>query len=300
MNVKRPLLIIIPILLLFLLIFFICSDRDSLFKDDNSISSISDSDGIGYMREITPGEETDDSTGESYSSEGISETPASESDKRKISTGRESKTYGKSIEKDKPAGVKPSADRGIVQAKKETITGKTRAADRETATRKDDSVVKDNKSEDERTASAIAENKKNADKEVSAAESSDTDGVIIDDKSISSEEKDIAEKTESAEKSDAGRGVGERDISIAEEKIETGDSKNEAVISGDKSEAAEVTADKPGSKETVYSRLDRIYLYTGEVLTGTVTARGDVYTIVTPEGIRKIAAHDIQSNDIVK
>ena len=50
----------------------------------------------------------------------------------------------------------------------------------------------------------------------------------------------------------------------------------------------------------VYNRIDRLHLYSGKVITGAITERGDPYTIITTEGLIKIPRKDIQSNDIIK
>jgi hypothetical protein len=300
MNIKRPLLIIISSLLLFLLIFFICSERGSLFKDDNSVSSISDSDGIGYLREITPGEERDDTAGGSLPSGSTVDISADDSQKGSSITSRGSETSGVHGKKYNAGSVKPSADRDTIPVKKEITTEKLRVPDTETAARKDDGAVRNYKSGDERITAGKEEIKDNADKDVSIAKRKDTVEDAGENKSTTEKKKIIAEETESAEKSISGKDVKDSMISASDRKSETGDGKIESEIADEKKEVAKVISDKSGSSKVKYSRLDRIYLYSGEVLTGTVTARGDEYTVITPDGIRKIAVRDIQSNDILK
>ncbi len=50
----------------------------------------------------------------------------------------------------------------------------------------------------------------------------------------------------------------------------------------------------------VYNRIDRVHLYSGKVITGAITERGEIYSILTTEGLVKIPKKDIQSNDIIK
>lgn len=50
----------------------------------------------------------------------------------------------------------------------------------------------------------------------------------------------------------------------------------------------------------VYNRIDRVHLYSGKIITGAITERGDTYTILTTEGMVKVSKKDIQSNDIIK
>ena len=49
-----------------------------------------------------------------------------------------------------------------------------------------------------------------------------------------------------------------------------------------------------------YSRIDRVNLYSGEVITGAIIERGETYTIVTTSGTIKVSRKDIQSNEIIK
>jgi len=46
--------------------------------------------------------------------------------------------------------------------------------------------------------------------------------------------------------------------------------------------------------------IDRITLYSGEVFTGTIMERGEIYSILTDDGIVKISRKDIRNNEIVK
>ncbi|HOP63411.1 MAG TPA: FecR family protein [Spirochaetota bacterium] len=50
----------------------------------------------------------------------------------------------------------------------------------------------------------------------------------------------------------------------------------------------------------VYSRIDKVYLYSGEVITGAIIKRGDTYSVLTTEGIVKVPKKNIQSNEIIK
>lgn len=47
-------------------------------------------------------------------------------------------------------------------------------------------------------------------------------------------------------------------------------------------------------------RVDRITLYSGEIITGTIMERGETYSIDTGDGIKKISRKDIRNNEIVK
>lgn len=50
----------------------------------------------------------------------------------------------------------------------------------------------------------------------------------------------------------------------------------------------------------VYNRIDRVHLYSGEIITGAIIERGDTYSILTTGGIVKVSRKDIQSNEIIK
>jgi hypothetical protein len=247
MNIKRPLLIIISILLLILLLFFICSDRGALFKDDSSVGPISNIDGIGQMREITPGDEMDDPTGESIPSGRVIDMHDADSQQKKSREVSVRKPSGVSVKKDDSASVKPPSGKSIISGERKVISEKSRTPDTKTAALKDDNAVKGSGLIDKRSET------------YAAAVKSDT-------------EKDAADSGSFA----------------ADNKIKTASGKSEVV------------PDKPGTGDLKYNRLDRIHLYSGEVLTGAVTVRGDIYTIVTPDGIRRVASRDIQGNDIVK
>lgn len=270
MNIKRPLLIIIPILLLILLLFFICSDRGALFRDDSTVGPVSSIDGIGQMREITPGDDMDDSAGESISSGSVTDRPAADTRERSSREVSVRKPSGTSVKRDDSAGVKPISGESIISGERETISEKSRITDTKTAAVKDDSAVREDELKDDRS-------------EIYAA----------------AEKKDVSEETQSADKDETLKDIKDDDSTTSVKKVETADAKSEAV-QDEKRDTADLIADKPASGDVKYNRLDRIHLYSGEVLTGTVTVRGDIYTIVTPAGIRRVASKDIQGNDIVK
>jgi len=46
--------------------------------------------------------------------------------------------------------------------------------------------------------------------------------------------------------------------------------------------------------------VDRITLYSGEIITGTILERGETYSINTVDGIKKISRKDIRNNEILK
>ncbi len=50
----------------------------------------------------------------------------------------------------------------------------------------------------------------------------------------------------------------------------------------------------------VYSRIDSVRLYSGEVISGAIIERGDTYSIMTTSGIVKVSKKDIQSNEIIR
>ncbi len=53
--------------------------------------------------------------------------------------------------------------------------------------------------------------------------------------------------------------------------------------------------------EAITSRnIDRITLYSGEIITGTILERGETYSINTSDGIKKISRKDIRNNEIFK
>lgn len=52
--------------------------------------------------------------------------------------------------------------------------------------------------------------------------------------------------------------------------------------------------------KSVFNRMDKIYLYSGETLTGAIIERGDVYSIITPDGVVKVSKKDIQGNEIIR
>lgn len=259
MNIKRPLLIIIPILLLILLLFFICSDRGALFKDDSSVGPVSSIDGIGQMREITPGDDMDGSPGEVTPSEIAADRPAADTRERSSREVSVKKPSGTTVKKADSAVVKPASGRSSIAGEREVISEKSRVPDSKTAALKDDSAAK-----------GIQEREK-----ISEVKTAD-------------EKKDSAGDTIVSDKSDKEKGAADSGSTAADKKTET--------LSG-KIESASA---KPETGDVKFNRLDRIHLYSGEVLTGTVTARGDIYTIVTSTGIRRVASRDIQGNDIVK
>jgi hypothetical protein len=267
MNIKKPLLIIISIILLILLLFFICSERRMFFKDDSSVSSINDIGGIGQMREITPGEEMDDPGGESITSGRITDRPAVDTQERsrEVSVRKPAGVTGDAV------SVKPAAEKVVVQKKKETVVEKRGVPDRETPSLKDESAVKEDDSEEKRS-------------EIYAA----------------AEKKDVSDETQSADKDETLKDVEDSDSAADEKKIEAAAAKSEVVPEDKKKETTKVITDKPETGDVKYNRIDRIHLYSGEVLTGAVTVRSDTYTIVTPDGIRRIDSKDIQGNDIVK
>lgn len=269
MNIKKPLLIIISLLLLILLLFFICSDRGMLFKDDTSVSSVSDSGGIGYMREVSPGEETDDPKGESITSGRVTDRPAVDTQERSREVSVR-KPSGVPAKKDNSGIVKPAAEKSILPEEREPVPEKRRVPDRKTASRKDESAVKEDDLKDKRS-------------EIYAAV----------------EKKDVSEKTQSADKGETLKDTKDDDSTASVKKIETA-AKSEVVPDDKEKEITKVITDKTKAGDVKYNRLDRIHLYSGEVLTGAVTVRSGTYTIVTPEGIRKIDSKDIQGNDIVK
>ncbi len=52
--------------------------------------------------------------------------------------------------------------------------------------------------------------------------------------------------------------------------------------------------------KNVYNRIDRVYLYSGEIITGAIIERGEVYSIMKTDGIVKVSRKDIQSNEIIR
>lgn len=63
-------------------------------------------------------------------------------------------------------------------------------------------------------------------------------------------------------------------------------------------------ADKKDRKiediKEVYNRIDKVYLYSGEVVSGAIIERGETYSILTTGGIVKVSRKDIQSNEIIR
>jgi len=53
-------------------------------------------------------------------------------------------------------------------------------------------------------------------------------------------------------------------------------------------------------KDATPQSIDRITLYSGEIITGTILERGETYSIDTGDGIKKISRKDIRNNEIVK
>ena len=271
MNIKKPLLIIISLLLLILLLFFICSDRRIFFKDDSSVRSVSDSGGIGYMREVSPGEERNDSDGESIPPGTVTDRADADTQERGSREVSVRKPSGVSVKKGNSGSVKPAAEKRILPEERKPVPEKSRVPDTGTASRKDESTAKEEQLIEKRS-------------EIYAA----------------AEKKDVSEETQSADKGEILKDIKDSDSTAADKKNETAAVKIEIVPDDKKEEISEVIPDKPVTGDVKYNRADRIHLYSGEVLTGAVTVRSDTYTIVTPEGIRKIDSKDIQGNDIVK
>jgi hypothetical protein len=66
------------------------------------------------------------------------------------------------------------------------------------------------------------------------------------------------------------------------------------IIREDKSAIADET------EERTPQNIDRITLYSGEVITGTIMERGETYSILTADGVIKVSRKDIRNNEIVK
>jgi len=185
-------------------------------------------------------------------------------------------------EKTSASGTKESGK--ITAAAKKRDTGKT--AGTVSGSKKTGGTAKKDTGKKENNAS-------NTDKTetVTGKTVKDKQKTAADNKNSSVSDKTSAKKTNKTTDSSSGKISKSNDIAAGKEKAPDPDAVRALVNKKDRN---------LNDIKKVYSRIDRVHLYSGKVITGAITGRGDTYTILTTEGIVKISKKDIQSNDIIK
>ncbi len=284
MNVKKTgLYILIILLLILLLLFFICN-RKSAYDGDSSDISDSEIGQIGYMKDVTSENGEDDPA--------LSQAGAG----YKAADGDKGKVYS--------AGERDLSDRNdfkIADGKKEALV-KPPVSSGETKSSRDEAVAKD------KTDAREIQEKPG---EVKVAEKTEKDEGIKS-AATKADEKTLIAKDTAVDKAESRDQIsGDSDVEKAEDKVledAAGSASKEKTPLKEEQVAAndEVKIPKQEDKKITdsaynkYSRLDRVRLYSGRVLTGTVTQRGDNYIITTDKGEEKISGNDIQGNEIIK
>lgn len=285
MNVKKTGLYILIILLLILLLFFFICNKKSVFNDGDS-SDISDSEigQIGYMKDVT----SENGEDQFVSSQAGAGYKAADSNKGTIySVSGKDSSSGKDLkiaDEKKEASVKPPA------------------SSEATKSSRDETIAKD------KTDTKEIQEKSG---EVKVAEKTEKDAGIKS-AAVKADEKALIAKGTAADKTESRDKIpGDSDVEKAKDKVSEDSAgsaskgkaplKEEQVVAADgvkipKQEDEKVT----GSVYSKSGRLDRIRLYSGRELTGTVTERGDNYIIIVNEGKEKISTNDIQGNEIIK
>lgn len=285
MNVKKTGLYILIILLLILLLFFFICNKKSVFNDGDS-SDISDSEigQIGYMKDVTS---------ENGEDEFVSSQPGAG---YKAADGNKGTIYSVSG-KDSSSGQ----DLKIADEKKEASV-KPPVSSGETKSSRDETIAKDK-----------IDTKESQEKsgEVKVAEKTEKDAGIKSADAVKADEKALIAKGTVADKTESRDKIpGDSDVEKAKDKVSEdaagSASKEKAPLKEEQVAVADgvIIPKQEDEKVTgVYSksgRLDRIRLYSGRELTGTVTERGDNYIIIVNEGKEKISTNDIQGNEIIK
>ncbi len=253
-----------------------------------------------------------------HSDRSISGIPGTEKSAKK------SGTAGGTVEKDKTASVK-SAEKS--SAGNKTVSGKKQAEGKEqiTAAGSRGSVKSAASAKKSRTTAAGTKDSKKTSGSA-GKESGKTSGLI--------EKKDIvsADKKTDASKKDAVTSADKKDNyttdaadkkSTSSNRVSQKKTDGSTTDSGSGSDKISKSTDIAAGKEkvpdpeavralvnkkdrsindirNVYNRIDRVHLYSGKVITGAITERGETYSILTTEGLVKIPKKDIQSNDIIK
>lgn len=301
MNIKKVVLFILIILFLISLLFFICNKKSAFYDDDSSGMFNSETGQIGYMKDITPETVKD---GSPFPESG-SEERGSDINQNRIYSPGGSNTLSKNEPVISPLYKDDKKDINIADKRNEV-------------SQKAEIPEKDRKiSMNKITEKAEADTKKDLQREnkgkIKAAEKTDKKRIIRS-AAVKDDEKIVIAKKTAPDKA-----VTRENIS-PDSKAEKFDNKGKVQEDLDKviskgniplqGEEASITSKAEivkqennkitGTIEKKYNRLDRVDLYSGKVLTGTVVERGDVYTIITTEGKEKISKKDIQGNEIIR
>lgn len=293
MNIKKTGLYILIVLLLILLSVFICNKKSSY--NDNDSSGISDSEPgqIGYMKDVTTETGEDGFT----STQSGAEYKEADSNKGKTYSARGSDSSSKKetvvspAYKDDRKDKEDNKDFKVADEKKEAankIAAKDKADTREALSPKKAEDVKAAKKteKDESIKSAAIK----ADEKTVIAKNSVSDKAVSKDKiPVDSGGEKVKDKVKAQE--DTAGSESKEKSPLKEEQIAAND---EVKIIKQENEKINDAVDNKSS------RLDRVHLYSGRVLTGTVTERGDNYIIITNEDKEKIPTNDIQGNEIIK
>lgn len=278
------------------LFYFICSKKPANHDDNSSLIYNSGTGQIGYMKDITPEAVKD---GTPFTESGPENRGSDIGKTRIYSPG------GIGALKKNEAVVSPSykddkkdiniADKRSEVSTRPGIPGKDRKISMNKIAEKGKSGTK----KDLQRVNKV---------DIKAAGKSDKNKIIR-----SADAVKAAEKTVIAKKTAPDKAVTRDNISPDSdtEKIDNKgkvpedsakvSSKGDIPLKGKEAEIAKQENNKiTGKIEKKHTRLDRVDLYSGEVLTGTVTERGDSYIIITTDGEKRILKKDIQGNEIIK
>ncbi len=284
MNVKKTgLYILIILLLILLLLFFICN-RKSAYDGDSSDISDSEIGQIGYMKDVTS-ENGEDDPALSQAGAGYK---AADGDKGKVYSAGErdllSRNDLKIADEKKEVSVKPPVSSGETKSSRDEAVAKDKTDTRESQEKPGEVKVAEKTEKDEGIKSAAVK----ADDKTLIAKGTTVDTAESRDQI--SGDSDV-EKAADKVLEDAIGSASKEKTPLKEEQVAANDE-----VKIPKQEDKKIT----DSAYNKYSRLDRVRLYSGRVLTGTVTQRGDNYIITTDKGEEKISGNDIQGNEIIK
>lgn len=289
MDIKKIVFYILIILLLISLFFFICNKKYGCYDGDSSGISDSETGQIGYMKDVTPetGEDglTSTQSGAEYKQAANNQGRTYKDDTKY----KEDRKDLKVADEKKEASVKPVISGEETKSPVNKITAKDKTDTKKSLNQEKAGEVKVAKKTDKGESIKSADAVK-ADEKTVIAKNTVADKAVSSEKTpVDSDTKKVKDKEKVSE--DSARVRDKENIPLKEEKIAA----NEEVKTPkqeDKKSNANIN-DKS-------SRMDKVHLYSGKVLTGTVAERGEVYTIITTEGKEKVSKTEIQGNEIIK
>lgn len=297
MNVKKTgLYILIILLLILLLLFFICN-RKSAYDGDSSDISDSEIGQIGYMKDVTSGNEDN----EFVSSQAGAGYKAADDNKGKVYSAREKDSSSSRETVSSPVYKDDTKDLKIAEEKKEaSVTPPVPSG--ETKSSRDEAVAKDKtdtKEIQEKSGEVKVAEKTEKDEGIKSA------AVKADEKTLVAKNT-VVDEAVSKDKVSGGSSVEKAKDKVSED-VAGSASKEKTPLTEEKIAASDEAKTSKQEDKTISdsvrgksSRLDRVRLYSGRVLTGTVTERADDYIIIENEGKEKISTKDIQGNEIIK